>query len=236
MAKKINLTTINATSLTKLSNFNVALFKLADLKKQYDEDCNKVQEKIDELKASRGEAIDGGMSVDEAVAKYSTVELENKLTVLAVNYKTDCKPYKEDKKKACSLVPDSVFEGYVKSMDSVDGSSSEMTKTVIDFLKEVGVVAPEAASSKLASWLVLHSAGSRRSSIANLLKKGDYFSSKKKDTLKEDFIRCFLQYGVKVKGVYEVNADYTISLHDFTKDTKDNKADNKEESKEESEK
>lgn len=233
MAKKINLGTITETAMTKLSNFNVALFMLADIKAKYDTDKKVIEEEIDEIKAKRKEAMGEGMTLDEAISLHSTFELENELTKLAEDYKTACKPYKEDKKKACGLVPDSVFEGYVTAMDSVDGSSSEMTKAVIDFLKEVGVVAPEAASSKLASWLVLHSAGSRRSSIANLLKKGDYISSKKKDTLKEDFIRCFLQYGIKVKGVYDMSEDYTITLHDFTKD---NKADNKEESKEESEK
>lgn len=228
MSKKINFGTINAESLSVLSDFNVAIFELRKLSETRKADVAKVEKEMDDLREKREKAIsDKTMTRDEAISAYSLEECYTKIAAINVKYDADCKPYKEAQKKALELVDDSIYYAYVLSNEKGSlgatgtltlkkGKKSEEIKvekslknSVRGFAEKIGCTGAEneTALEKFATTMSLRVSGNKRKN------KGDeYVGEKTASQFRSDFIYNFLQYTIIEKGVITQSDNHTLSM------------------------
>lgn len=226
MAKKINLGTINETSLEKLSAFHVAIMELKSLRDVYKDDIEKLNAKKDALIQSRKDALASGMSVDEVAVKFDLLPIDNELRARTQKFEEDCKPHKASKKDALSLISENLYYAYVLSMKKGDLSArgtltlkkgkkeeeytvaKSFKDTIKDFLVEIGCDASnDTALNKFADCMKARTSGMRKCNRGE-----DYVTVKSLSQFNELFMLAFLQYTIIEKGVITVNDDATLSM------------------------
>ena len=223
MSKKVNFGTINAEALSMFSDWNVANFKLRSLKADFDAKVAPIDKRIEEIKANRAKAIEGGMSTDEAISKYSLTEANEELLKAKSAYQEACKPYKKDMSEAQKYIPDSVYYAYAIALKKGDNNAigeirlndnkaiivtDSFKKSVGNFLAEIGCYTDsDRALDKFVTVMINGTNGFIKSN-----KGSSYVRLKNMNTYKDLFIRVFLEHVVNNIGVITRNKDNTLSM------------------------
>ena len=223
MAQKINFSALKDSFVTMLSNYNVALYTISDLRAEYKADKEVIENKLDNLKEARQKALDEGMAQDEAIKKYDILPLMQELAAREEKFKADVKPYNESIKALQKDIPDDLYIAYLVSVDKGTTESKGKVKVgkkvveldlsfkgmVYDFLTKIGAgnTDNDTALNKYANELVVKVGGLRKSTK---LENG-YVQAKKKAEYKDLFIRAILQTLVIDKRVLTMAEDYTLS-------------------------
>lgn len=229
MSKKVNLSTINASFVSALSGYNVALSairKAAEVKNAAIAEADKAEQ---EARENRQKAIEGGMSADDAIARFSLEPSMAMRNAAIDTYNKAVEPHKKAQKEAFSSVADSVYYAYLLTIEKMSmdakgtlqikkGKGTEEHKVdksfkaeVRAFLDSVGVLGAdnETALNKAADALRTLTAGAVKSN-----KEGEFLKAKGMNAFKDLFIRAFLQYGVK-RNVLIINEDSTVTLRTY---------------------
>lgn len=209
MSKKVIFGTINAESLSKLSDFHVAMINIDATNKEYKDKKDAVNEKLNTMLENRQNDLDAGIPTDEVVRKWDVAPLNKELRKLAEEQKKALEPYKTAYKEAMSLLPDSLYEGYEQAMSN--GNMSKLTSAIHPFLIEIGCITTESTTSKFAQVMSIRCSGARKASGKSKA-AGNFISNKKENQFKEIFMLAFLQYVIVDKGVVTINEDNTLSM------------------------
>lgn len=223
MSKKVNFGTLKAEALTTFSEWNVANFKLRALQAEYSAKIAPINEKIEAIKEERKKAIEGGMSTDEAISKYSLTEANEELLKAKSDYQEACKPYKKDMSEAQKYIPDSVYYAYAIALKKGDNNAigeirlnenkaiivtESFKKSVGNFLAEIGCYTDsDRALDKFVTVMINGTNGFIKSN-----KGSSYVRLKNMNTYKDLFIRVFLEHVVNNIGVVTRNKDNTLSM------------------------
>lgn len=234
MSKKVNLSTINVSFVESLSNYNVALDAIRKASDARSAAMDKAQEEENKVKEARKKAIEGGMSSDEAISKYSMEPVINMRNSALENYNNAVAPHKKAQKEVYASVSDSVYYAYLITIDKLSmdakgtvqikkGKSVEEHKVdkcfkseIRAFLESINVFGADndTALNKCAEALRTLTSGAVKSN-----KPGEFLKAKGMSTFKDAFIRAFLQYGVK-RNVLVINEDNTVSMRTFENEEK----------------
>ena len=236
MAKNIVLNTVSADFIQSVSDFSVVRNELARLAEVRNKAFAKADEKEAEIKKLRTEAMEGGMTADDAIARYPLTEADAIRTAAKADYEKAAAPHIKARQNALASVPDEIYYSYYKSieagkMDAVGllriqkGKSVEERKVersfkaeIRDFLVSIGAgkTDNETAVNKCAEALRTWTAGA-----VNDNKSGDgkLLKAKSKNLFREQFLRAFIQYGVS-RNYLVVNADHTVTVREFNKEEK----------------
>lgn len=237
MAKKINLGTINNATMKKLSQFNVAVYKLRDLASEKNKELQVLEAERLVITKKRQEAQANGKTLDEVIREYSVVEIEGKIGDLEKKYKELMEDHKKNKKDIpSSLVPAGLYNAYQLAMQKGDLAAKgwliiekksgdekyEIDKSfkdqIKDFLVNIGCDASNnTALDKFVTVMSVRTAG-----MIQCNKGEHYVKVKSVYQFNTIFVRAFLEYCINDKGVITKNKDYTLSMTVYEDDqTKD---------------
>ena len=227
---KINLATINATTLGMFSDYHKALAELEKLSNDFRDGKKALEKERTEILAKRQEDMEKGATLEEVAVKYDLMPVDNKRRALENAYKDNCKPHKDAMKKALEVLPNAMYFSYLlaskKSNTNAKGSitltkgkKTEEVKVEVgfkdfvrDFLVEIGAsnTDNDNAIAKFVDYLVINTSGMRSVTI----EKG-YADDKKEVQFKKLFMSVFFKYAIIDKKVLVVNDDNTLSVRKF---------------------
>lgn len=225
MARKINFGTINAQAIEALNAWNYVDLNGQEVRKTAKAQVDSAQKKIDDILALRHQAVAEGLSIDEAVAKYSTVEAQAILLKAQDNVKDVAKSLREKQVRAKALVPADLYKAY--TVKNATGDSAPFVAGIREFLATLGINTPEVATEKFAETLAVRIG--RGKATGKVKREGHKSQDFKEAQFADMVIREFLEFLINDKGVLDQAQDGTLSYHDFDADKK------VEESKEENE-
>lgn len=219
MAKKINFGTINAQAVDALNAWNYVDLNGQEVRKQAKALIDAAQGQIDSILALRAEAVKNGMSIDEAVAKFSTVKAQTDLLNLQETAKEQAKVLREKQNKAKALVPADLYKAY--TVKNATGDSAPFVAGIREFLATLGINTPEVATEKFAETLAVRIG--RVKATGKVKREGHKSQDFKEAQFADMVIREFLEFLINDKGVLDQAQDGTLSYHDFSKDNAEEK-------------
>lgn len=219
MAKKINFGTINNQAMEALNNWNYVDLNGAEVRKTAKAQVESAQKKIDDILAFRADAVADGMTVDEAVQKYSTVEAQASLLKAQDDAKDVAKNLREKQNQAKALVPVDLYKAY--TVKNTTGDSAPFVAGITEFLATLGINTPEVATEKFAETLAVRLG--RGKATGSSKKDGHKTQDLREKSFADMVIREFLEFLIFDKGVLDQAQDGTLSYHDFSKDNAEEK-------------
>lgn len=215
MAKKINFGMINADSLKAFSAWNVVDVTGTAVRSTAKQAVTTAQATLDALLASRAQAMAAGMSADDAIRKYSTVQAQVDLEKAQNAYKDTCADLRNRQVPARALIPADLYKAYVLKNQS--GDFEPFVLGVREFLVTLGLDAPAVASEKFAETICARIG--RKNATGKAKTEGHKSADLTKQAFADRFIREFLEFCLIDKGVLDQAEDGTLSLHNFDADT-----------------
>lgn len=231
MSKKININEMNAVALENLSAWSVANRVLVTLDDAYKTEKKALENELAKVNSDKDEAIKGGMSVNDAIVKFSRHELDAKIANLEKVHKEQCAPYKQSQKKVQELVSDYLFPAYILYMKTGDDCATghveitnkkgEVTESydidfnhsfrmvIANFLNNLGISTDNAtALTKAVDIIKVRISGMQKDSKTGFLK------NKNRTPLKDMLIRGTVQYFVFDRHALIMAEDGSLSKND----------------------
>lgn len=213
MSKKVVFNTMKVSAIESMSQFHQALFKMRELRKQFNSDKANIDKKINETLEDRKKAIESGMDEEEAVRQYDIAQFYRDQTALKEAYQRTCKPWREQSKKALELIPESTHKSYCEAMDK--GEMAGLTKAVEQFCQNIGATNQGgSAISKMATKIAVRVSG-RKKATGKDAEEGKYTANKSKRAFNELFMLVLIEYLIEEKGIFVINDDNTLSMKQF---------------------
>ena len=216
MARKINFGTINADALQALNRWNVVDVTGGACRQTAKIAVTKAESALQAILDLRAQAVAGGMKLDDAVRKYSTVQAQADLLKAQDAYKAECKRLRDEQIPAKALVPADLYKAYV--LKNQTGDAAPFVLGIMEFLGNMGINTPEVASAKFAETMSVR-LGRQKASGKNK-KDGHKTQDLKQAGFADMVVREFLEFCLNDKGVLDQSADGTLSYHDFEADEK----------------
>lgn len=217
MAKKINFGTINNQAMEAINNWNYVDLNGAEVRKTAKAQVESAQKKVDDILAIRADAVAQGLTVDEAVQKYSTVEAQASLLKAQDDAKDVAKNLREKQNGAKALVPADLYKAY--TVKNQTGDAAPFVLGIREFLGTIGINTPDVATAKFAETLAVRLG--RNNATGKQKKEGHKRQDLKEAQFADAVIREFLEFLINDKGVLDQAQDGTLSYHDFDADKAD---------------
>lgn len=228
MSAKVSFNNINNETINMISDFNVALYRLDELRKTFKSERDKLVAKLATEQEKVSKALESGETQESALNKANLLTIYKDIDALEEKFKTDCKPYKEAKSKALESLDNNLYYAYLLAMEKGLGSTGTLVlkkdkktgkvtesakieksfaKTIANWLVDIGATCPnDNAIDKFAQIMVAHVAGLKKTSKV----ENGYATTKKSNEFKELFLRAFMQITIVDKGVLTMNDDHTV--------------------------
>lgn len=150
MSKKpIDFTQINEKALAQLKNFSVARIAIAKEDQRHKEVISPLKKQLEAIHENRENDINAGLSRDEVIMKYSTVEVDNAIRKENDLHKEIMEPLNDELKSTYGFMEDWLYDGYVLKIEKQ--KRGEYLKYINRFLEDMGIVeVSQSALCKLA--------------------------------------------------------------------------------------
>lgn len=227
---RINFSTLNATVIDTFSKFNQAYWALRALRDEYKAESDKIQAEKDIIIENRKNDLDAGISLNDVLVKWSTLEVDKKQAALDAKYEKDCAPHKEAQVECMKLVDSDLYYGYIlaqrKGSFATKGSVTikkgksteehELDKSYKDIIEEFLIkigcskVDDDKALSKFVNAMAVRTSG-----MVQCNKGENYVKVKSATQYNRLFMLNFLEYLVVERKILIQADDKTLSMKQF---------------------
>jgi len=148
-----------------------------------------LRSRLDALHGERRLNIESGMPRDEALIRFSTLEVDNAIRAEDRKHKKIMKPLNEEMESAFGFMPKGLYDAYVRKVE--DGKRGNFIIQIQTFLKNIGI--GEVSQSGLCKLCgrIADRMGVRISSSKQLLEEGAYFTALKEKQFNKLFMSVF---------------------------------------------
>lgn len=213
MSKSINFNNISDTALTMASSYNKG-FRTSKTVRDYHANIIKAAEKVlQDIIDLREKAVEeDGLTANEAIAKYSTLEAQKTLERAKTAKSEAVKGLNEMLSDGRAMVSHELYLAYVSYMET--GNTETFKAEVTAFLTTIGIFAdPEWARSAKFTDLMVARVSGRKKATGKQQEAGNYSQTLTERTFKDRFMQEFLQFMVTDKGVLDEDVDHNLVRH-----------------------
>lgn len=205
MSKRpIDFTQINETALAHLQNFAAARIAIAKEDQRHKEVLSPLKKQLEALHENRMINIKAGLSRDEAIIQFSTVEVENAIRKENDLHKEIMKPLNNELKSTYGFMEDGLYSSYKLKIE--EQKRGEYLKHIGRFLSDMGIIeVSQSALCKLAEQ-ISDRIGVTISKSKVLLENGVFTCALKKPQFNKLFMSVFCDILV-INGVMECSFD-----------------------------
>lgn len=114
--KKIDFSQINETALAQLKSFSSAMIAKAHEDERHRAERKALNARLEAIHENREINIKAGMSRDEVLIKFSTLEIDNALRAEDELHKKLMEPINLELNSAYSFIPEKLYEGYKRKI------------------------------------------------------------------------------------------------------------------------
>ena len=118
MAKnQINFSKMSKEATTQLKSFKESALAIAVEDLRFKAEIKPLKAQLESILANRQNDIDNGMNVDEVVAKFPRIEVDNKIRQAETAHKAIVEPLTKSMKETYIFIPDGMHEAYTKKIN-----------------------------------------------------------------------------------------------------------------------
>lgn len=150
MAKnQINFSKMSKEATTQLHTFKESALAIAKEDLRYKAEIKPLKAQLETILANRENDIAQGMSVDDVIAKYSRVEVDNAIRKAETEHKAIIEPLNKTMRETYAFIPETMYEGYKKKIE--EHKRGVFLDAIKEFLVNLGIEnCSQAQISKLA--------------------------------------------------------------------------------------
>lgn len=150
MAKnQINFSKMSKEATTQLKSFKESALAIAVEDLRFKAEIKPLKAQLESILANRQNDIDNGMNVDEAVAKFPRIEVDNKIRQAETAHKAIVEPLTKSMKETYVFIPEGMHEAYTKKIN--EHKRGDFLEAIKQFLVNLGIEnCSQAQISKLA--------------------------------------------------------------------------------------
>ena len=150
MAKnQINFSKMSKEATTQLKSFKESALAIAVEDLRFKAEIKPFKAQLESILANRQNDIDNGMNVDEVVAKFPRIEVDNKIRQAETAHKAIVEPLTKSMKETYVFIPEGMHEAYTKKIN--EHKRGDFLETIKQFLVNLGIEnCSQAQISKLA--------------------------------------------------------------------------------------
>lgn len=150
MAKnQINFSKMSKEAMVQLNTFKDSALAIATEDLRFKAEIKPLKTQLESILANRQNDIDNGMSVDEVIAKFPRIEVDNAIRKAETAHKAIVEPLNKQMKDTYNFVPDNMHSAYVKKID--EHKRGDFLEAIKQFLVNLGIEdCTQAQISKLA--------------------------------------------------------------------------------------
>lgn len=150
MAKnQINFSKMSKEATTQLKSFKEAALAIAVEDLRFKAEIKPLKAQLESILANRQNDIDNGMNVDEVVAKFPRIEVDNKIRQAETAHKAIVEPLTKSMKETYVFIPEGMHEAYTKKIN--EHKRGDFLEAIKQFLVNLGIEnCSQAQISKLA--------------------------------------------------------------------------------------
>lgn len=150
MAKnQINFSKMSKEATTQLKSFKESALAIAVEDLRFKAEIKPLKAQLESILANRQNDIDNGMNVDEVVAKFPRIEVDNKIRQAETAHKAIVEPLTKSMKETYVFIPEGMHEAYTKKIN--EHKRGDFLEAIKQFLVNLGIEnCSQAQISKLA--------------------------------------------------------------------------------------
>lgn len=150
MAKnQINFSKMSKEATTQLKSFKESALAIAVEDLRFKAEIKPLKAQLESILANRQNDIDNGMNVDEVVAKFPRIEVDNKIRQAETAHKAIVEPLTKSMKETYVFIPEGMHEAYTKKIN--EHKRGDFLEAIKQFIVNLGIEnCSQAQISKLA--------------------------------------------------------------------------------------
>lgn len=150
MAKnQINFSKMSKEATTQLKSFKESALAIAVEDLRFKAEIKPLKAQLESILANRQNDIDNGMNIDEVVAKFPRIEVDNKIRQAETAHKAIVEPLTKSMKETYVFIPEGMHEAYTKKIN--EHKRGDFLEAIKQFLVNLGIEnCSQAQISKLA--------------------------------------------------------------------------------------
>lgn len=150
MAKnQINFSKMSKEATTQLKSFKESALAIAVEDLRFKAEIKPFKAQLESILANRQNDIDNGMNIDEVVAKFPRIEVDNKIRQAETAHKAIVEPLTKSIKETYVFIPEGMHEAYTKKIN--EHKRGDFLEAIKQFLVNLGIEnCSQAQISKLA--------------------------------------------------------------------------------------
>ena len=138
MAKnQINFTKMSKEATAQLKSFTESALALAVEDLRFKAEMKPLKAQLESILANRQNDIDNGLPVDEVVAKFPRVEVDNAMRKAKATHDAIIEPLNKTMRDTYVFIPDNMYSAYVKKID--EHKRGEFLDAIKVFLDNLGI-------------------------------------------------------------------------------------------------
>ena len=138
MAKnQINFSKMSKEATTQLKAFKDSALALANEDLRFKAEMKPLKAQLEVILANRQNDIDNGLPVDEVVAKFPRVEVDNAIRKAQADHDVIIEPLNKAMKDTYTFIPEGMYAAYVKKID--EHKRGDFLNAISTFLTNLGI-------------------------------------------------------------------------------------------------
>lgn len=146
---QINFSKMSKEATTQLNTFKESAHAIATEDLRYKAEIKPLKAQLESILANRQNDIDNGMNVDDVIAKFPRIEVDNAIRKAETAHKAIVEPLSKSMKDTYTFIPDGMHDAYTKKIN--EHKRGDFLIAIKTFLENLGIEnCSQAQISKLA--------------------------------------------------------------------------------------
>lgn len=191
---QINFSKMTAEALAQVETFKKSATDIAIEDLRYKKEIKPLNAQRDAILQTREDYIKNGLSLDEAITKHSTLEVDKAIHKAENEHKEIIAPLQKAMKDTYVFIPDTMHDAYTKKIN--EGKRGEFLNAIKEFLGNLGLECSQGQINKFAESMS-DKFGSKYATSKKIVEDSTFTTAIKKNQFNKLFMAVFCDVVMK---------------------------------------
>lgn len=187
--KSINFKNMTEKAANQINSFKITMIAIARENVAYHAMMKQLENKLETIKGNRNNDLEQGMSENDVVAKYPTLEVEKAINREKLRHEKALAPLKDTLQDTYVFVPEDMYVAYVRKIE--DGKRGDFLNAIAEFLNRLGIDSFTDAQVRAMAERMSDCLGAKISNATTIVKNEELHSVLKKRAFYKLFMSVF---------------------------------------------
>lgn len=192
---QINFSKMSKEAMEQLNKFKESAHEIAVENLRFKAEIKPLRAKLETILENRQNDIDNGMNVDEVIAKFPRIEVDNDIRKAEKKHKDKITPLQDAMKKTYAFIPEGMHDAYTRKIN--EHKRGDFLTAIKTFLENLGIEnCSQAQINKLAETMS-DMFGARYAQSKKIVNDGVLVTSINKAQFNKLFMAVFCEMYIK---------------------------------------